>query len=185
MTLEVQEKINITLSKPKTWVLEKNTLENEQNGNSSKNQTKIYHIIQQFHFQVYFQKQKAGTQTAICMPIFTAALFTKAKTQKQPKCLSTDDWKNKIWYIHKDNRTLFGLKKEGNSDTYQSIEEPEDTVLNELNKSQKDRYHMTLITYSSQSHINRKQNAGCQGLRGGGNEELLLSEHRTGKRKKF
>ena len=37
MTLEVQEKINITLSKPKTWVLEKNTLENEQNGNSSKN----------------------------------------------------------------------------------------------------------------------------------------------------
>ena len=28
-----------------------------------------------------------------------AALFTIAKTGKQPKCLSTDEWIKKMWYI--------------------------------------------------------------------------------------
>ena len=32
--------------------------------------------------------------------MFTAALFTIAKTWKQPKCPSTEDWIKKMWYIH-------------------------------------------------------------------------------------
>ena len=32
--------------------------------------------------------------------MFTAALFTIAKTWKQPKCPSTDEWINKMWYIY-------------------------------------------------------------------------------------
>ena len=32
--------------------------------------------------------------------MFIAALFTIAKTWKQPKCPSTDDWIRKIWYIY-------------------------------------------------------------------------------------
>ena len=32
--------------------------------------------------------------------MFTAALFTIAKTWKQPKCLSTDEWIWKMWYIY-------------------------------------------------------------------------------------
>ena len=31
--------------------------------------------------------------------MFTAALFTIAKTWKQPKCPSTDEWIKKMWYI--------------------------------------------------------------------------------------
>ena len=31
--------------------------------------------------------------------MFIAALFTIAKTWKQPKCLSTDEW-IKMWYIY-------------------------------------------------------------------------------------
>ena len=30
--------------------------------------------------------------------MFTAALFTIAKTWKQPKCPLTDDWIRKMWY---------------------------------------------------------------------------------------
>ena len=30
---------------------------------------------------------------------FIAALFTIARTWKQPKCPSTDDWIRKVWYI--------------------------------------------------------------------------------------
>ena len=33
-----------------------------------------------------------------CM--FIAALFTIAKTWKQPKCPSTDNWIRKMWYIY-------------------------------------------------------------------------------------
>ena len=33
-------------------------------------------------------------------PIFTAALLTIAKTQKQPKCPSTEEWIKKMWYIY-------------------------------------------------------------------------------------
>ena len=36
--------------------------------------------------------------------MFTAALFTIAKTWKQPKCLSTEEWKKKCVVAHKYNR---------------------------------------------------------------------------------
>ena len=32
--------------------------------------------------------------------MFIAALFTMAKTQKQLKCPSADDWIIKVWYIY-------------------------------------------------------------------------------------
>ena len=32
--------------------------------------------------------------------MFTAALFTTARTRKQPKCPLTDEWIKKIWYIY-------------------------------------------------------------------------------------
>ena len=32
--------------------------------------------------------------------MFTAALFTIARTQKQPKCPSTDEWIKKMWHIY-------------------------------------------------------------------------------------
>ena len=42
----------------------------------------------------------------------TAALITVAKVWKQPKCLSTDEWIKKMWYIY--NVILFSHEKEGN-----------------------------------------------------------------------
>ena len=35
-----------------------------------------------------------------CTPILIAALFTIAKTWKQPRCPSTDKWIKKLWYIY-------------------------------------------------------------------------------------
>ena len=35
-----------------------------------------------------------------CTPMFTAALFTIARTWKQPKCPSTEEWLKKMWYIY-------------------------------------------------------------------------------------
>ena len=33
-------------------------------------------------------------------PIFTEALFTIAKTWKEPKCPSAEEWIKKMWYIY-------------------------------------------------------------------------------------
>ena len=43
--------------------------------------------------------EKTLIQKATCTPVFIAALFTIAKTWKQPKCPSTDEW-IKMWYIY-------------------------------------------------------------------------------------
>ena len=39
------------------------------------------------------------TRKDTCTPIFIAALFATAKTWKQPKCPSTEEW-IKMWYIY-------------------------------------------------------------------------------------
>ena len=35
-----------------------------------------------------------------CTPRFMAALFTTARTWKQPRCPLTDEWIKKMWYIY-------------------------------------------------------------------------------------
>ena len=35
-----------------------------------------------------------------CTPMFTAVLFMRARTGKQPKCPPTEEWIKKIWYIY-------------------------------------------------------------------------------------
>ena len=35
-----------------------------------------------------------------CSPVFITALFTIARTWKQPRCPSSDEWIRKQWYIY-------------------------------------------------------------------------------------
>ena len=43
---------------------------------------------------------KTFTEKDTCTHMFIAALFTIAKTWKQPKCPKTDEWIKKMWYIY-------------------------------------------------------------------------------------
>jgi len=36
----------------------------------------------------------------MCTPMFIAALFTIARTWKQPRCPSAHEWIRKLWYIY-------------------------------------------------------------------------------------
>ena len=45
---------------------------------------------------IYLEKMKALIQKYMCTPMFKAALFTTAKTWKQSKCISTDEWIKKM-----------------------------------------------------------------------------------------
>ena len=35
-----------------------------------------------------------------CTPVFIAAVFIMARTWKQPRCPSADEWIRKLWYIY-------------------------------------------------------------------------------------
>ena len=49
--------------------------------------------------------KEARTERYTCTPVFTEALFTIARTWKQPRCPLADEWIRKLWYnIH--NRIL-------------------------------------------------------------------------------
>ena len=47
---------------------------------------------------IYPEETKIERDT--CIPLFIAALFTIARTRKQPRCHSTDVWIKKLWYIY-------------------------------------------------------------------------------------
>ena len=47
---------------------------------------------------IYPEETKIEKDT--CSPLFIAAVFTLARTWKQPRCPSTDEWIKKMWYIY-------------------------------------------------------------------------------------
>ena len=49
---------------------------------------------------IYPKMTKALIRKDTCTPMFIAALFTIAKTWKQPKCPPTDEWIRKMWHIY-------------------------------------------------------------------------------------
>ena len=51
-----------------------------------------------------------------CTPRYTAALFTIARTWKQPRCPSADEWIRKLWYIY-PMEYYSGIKK----NTFESV----------------------------------------------------------------
>ena len=44
--------------------------------------------------------EKTIIQKDTCTTMFIAALFTIARTRKQPKCQVTDEWMKKMWHIY-------------------------------------------------------------------------------------
>ena len=62
--------------------------------------------------------------------MFIAALFTIAKTWKQPKCPLTDEWIKKMWctyiHTHTHNGILLSHKKEWNNAICSNMDGPRD-----------------------------------------------------------
>ena len=47
---------------------------------------------------IHTEETRAERDT--CTPAFMTALFTTARTWKQPRCPSADEWIRKLWYIY-------------------------------------------------------------------------------------
>ena len=57
-------------------------------------------MLQNVKHVLYPKKMKTLTWKVIGTPVFIVALLTTAKTWKQPKCPSTEEWIKKMWYIY-------------------------------------------------------------------------------------
>ena len=44
--------------------------------------------------------EKTRVERDTCTPVFIAALFTIARTWKQPRCPSADEWIRRLWYMY-------------------------------------------------------------------------------------
>ena len=71
-----------------------------------------------------------------CTPIFIAALFTVARTWKQPRCPSADEWVRKLWYIY-TMEYYSAIKKNASESVLVTWLKLEPIILSEL--SQKER----------------------------------------------
>ena len=47
---------------------------------------------------IYPEETKIKKDT--CIPLFIAALFSGARTWKQPRCPLTNEWIKKLWYVY-------------------------------------------------------------------------------------
>ena len=81
--------------------------------------------------------EKTLIQKDICTPVFTAAVFTIAKTLKQPKCSSTEEWK-KMWYTHTKTQwnTIHPIKKNEIMPSAATWMDREMIILNEVRQRQ-------------------------------------------------
>ena len=76
-----------------------------------------------------------------CTRMFTAALFTIAKTWEQPKCPLTDEQIKKMSYIY-TMEYCSAIKKQQNNAICSNMMALEILVLSKLSQKEKDKYHM-------------------------------------------
>ena len=91
-------------------------------------------------------RKETKIEKDICIPLFIAALFTIARTWKQPRCLSIDEWIKKLWYIY-TMEYYSAIKR----NTFKSILKRwvslEPIIQSEVSQEEKEKYHILMHIY--------------------------------------
>ena len=93
---------------------------------------------------IYPEETKIEKDT--CIPLFIAAQFTIARTWKQPRYPSTDEWVKKLWYIC-TMKYYSAIKR----NTFESVlmrrMNLESIIQSEVSQIEKDKYHILTHIY--------------------------------------
>ena len=81
-----------------------------------------------------------------CIPLLIAALFTIARTWRQPRCPTTDKWIERLWYI-----CIVEYYSAIEKNVFESVQmrwmNLEPIIQNEISQKEKDKHHILMHTY--------------------------------------
>ena len=83
--------------------------------------------------------EETKSERDTCIPLFTAALFTIARTWKQPRCPLTDEWMKKLWYIYTMEH-YSAIKRNAFESVLRRWMNLEPIIQNEVSQKEKDKY---------------------------------------------
>ena len=91
--------------------------------------------------------EKTIIQKTSCTKMFIAALFTElARTWKQPKCPSTDEWVKKMWHIY--TKEYYSAIKRNEIELFVvRWMDPESVIQSEVSQKEKNKYRMLTHIY--------------------------------------
>ena len=96
-----------------------------------------------------------------CTPMFIAALFTIARTWKQPKCPSTDE--ENVAHIY--NGILLSHKRNQNWFTCSEVDDLVSVIQSEVSQKEKNKYRMLTHIYGIKQNKTKQKN-GSEETRG-------------------
>ena len=82
-------------------------------------------------------------QKYTCTSMFTAALFTIARTQKQRKCPSKDEWIKKLWYIY-TMEYYSAIKRNEIESSVEMWMDLETVIQSEVSQKEKNKYRILM-----------------------------------------
>ena len=99
-------------------------------------------MTQQYHVWAHTEEIRSERDT--CTPMFITALFIIARTWKQPRCPSAEEWIRKLWYIYTMDY-YSAIKKNSFELVLMRQVKLEPVIQSEV--SQKDKDHCSILTY--------------------------------------
>ena len=104
-------------------------------------------MTQQSHFWAYTPR-KPDFERDTCTPMFIAALFVTARTWKQPRCPSADEWIRKLWYIYIYIMEYYSaIKKNTLESVLMRWMKLEPIIQSEVSQNEKHQYSILMHTY--------------------------------------
>ena len=78
--------------------------------------------------------------------MFIATLFTISRKWKQPRCLLTDEWIKKLWYIYTMEYNS-AIKRNAFESVLMKWMNLEPIIQSEVSQKEKDKYHILIHIY--------------------------------------
>ena len=100
-------------------------------------------MTQQSHCWAYTLRKPEGKETRV-PSVFISALFIIARTWKQPRCPSADEWIRKLWYIY-TMEYYSAIKKNAFESVLMRWMNLEPIIQSEV--SQKEKHQYSILTH--------------------------------------
>ena len=93
---------------------------------------------------LHIHTKKTRSERDTCTPMFISALFIIARTWKQPRCPSADEWIRKLWYTRE---YYSAIKKNSFESVLMRWMKLESIIQSEVSQKDKDHYNILTHTY--------------------------------------